>query len=348
MKLFRIKRHMKKGLALLLYLSGLSQFLINKKLSGKCLVLMYHRVLPDKKIDTCSSHRSIVMSERIFEMQMRYFASHFKPMTINTMSEHFSNNIPFQKNILITFDDGWRDNYEYALPILSKYSLTPLIFLTSGFIGTGKRFWQEHLTEMIWKVVLNNRNKNKVLKSIFPGIDTTLFDGNNQDKIKEAIALLIQNLKEKEYKEITQIFERMKEDATDNVHHCKSKKTIDDFLSWNQIGQMIKQKVDFGSHGVNHYILTKENIDIDYEFTESKDAIEKNANIRINTVSYPNGNFNVRVIEKAYQAGYRIGFTTQPGYVHHLDHPLKLKRININEEVSSTIPLLFGRILGLW
>ena len=91
-------------------------------------VLMCHHVLPRAGF--------IASSASQFEAQMRYLATH--GWRTLSMSEFIAwkkgeRELP-RKSVLVTFDDGWRDNYVYAYPILKKYGLKATIFLVSGWI----------------------------------------------------------------------------------------------------------------------------------------------------------------------------------------------------------------------
>lgn len=74
-----------------------------------------------------------------FENQMQYLSKVYSPISLERMAQHIRNGTSLpSKAIVITFDDGYRDNYENAYPILKKYQIPATFFLTTGFVGTGE------------------------------------------------------------------------------------------------------------------------------------------------------------------------------------------------------------------
>ena len=65
-----------------------------------------------------------------------------------------------------------------------------------------------------------------------------------------------------------------------------------EFLSWDEVIEMHHAGIDFGSHGVNHLILDKNGVDIDFELKQSKIDIEARLSAPITAFSYPNGNYD--------------------------------------------------------
>ncbi len=91
-------------------------------------VLMYHHVLP--------SAGFIASSASEFEAQMRYLATHgWRALSMDEFLAWKKGELELpRKSVLITFDDGWRDNFVFAYPILKKYCLRATIFLVTGWI----------------------------------------------------------------------------------------------------------------------------------------------------------------------------------------------------------------------
>lgn len=100
----------------------------------KVMVLNYHKV-DDMEI-------SLSVTPEDFDEQMCYLKEHgYHTITPDELYESLSGNAELPENpVLITFDDGYLDNYENAYPILKKYDFTATIFVVSGFLGKQKNY----------------------------------------------------------------------------------------------------------------------------------------------------------------------------------------------------------------
>ncbi len=96
---------------------------------GSPLVLAYHN------IENCSrvGHDLYTVTTRNFSEHMSVIRKHF---TAIKPDELFNTGIESKPRVLITFDDGRKNNYTQAFPILSQFGLPALFFITSDFIGT--------------------------------------------------------------------------------------------------------------------------------------------------------------------------------------------------------------------
>lgn len=103
-------------------------------------ILMYHSIsstpvgIPEFSVKTES-----------FEEQMHYLISNgYTPIHLNEL-DNLQN---YKKPIIITFDDGYVDNYTYAYPILKNYNIKATVFMVSGFVGSGGYLTKEQIAEM--------------------------------------------------------------------------------------------------------------------------------------------------------------------------------------------------------
>lgn len=98
-------------------------------------ILMYHRIndVPHGR----DPYYGMSMSPERFDLQMRYLAEHkYRVLTLeNVLHYTRAREMPPEKSIALTFDDGYQDNYDFAWPILKKYGFTATIFLVAERIG---------------------------------------------------------------------------------------------------------------------------------------------------------------------------------------------------------------------
>lgn len=102
-------------------------------------ILVYHSFGPQvlKKEDKMQLH--YLVTTGAFDSQMKYLAdNHYTPITFNAYVDYLKNGTPIpNKSVVLTFDDGWKSQYQYALPILQKYHFTGTFFIISGYPGYG-------------------------------------------------------------------------------------------------------------------------------------------------------------------------------------------------------------------
>ncbi|SDF20351.1 hypothetical protein SPACI_013590 [Sporomusa acidovorans DSM 3132] len=98
-------------------------------------VLNYHQI-------NNQSHNSLTLSDSEFEAQIKYLYKHgYTPIGPDELADYLQNGTELpSKPILITFDDGYEDNYQVAYPILKKYHFKATIFLITDFIGNNNRY----------------------------------------------------------------------------------------------------------------------------------------------------------------------------------------------------------------
>lgn len=110
---------------------------------SKMLIIAFHRVTDEMAEDglTCSSEK--------FENFCRFFVANFRIVPLSEQVAGCRNGRDMGGTLSITFDDGYRDNFDVAAPILRRLQLPATFFLTTGFIGT------EHLAP--WDVHLARR-----------------------------------------------------------------------------------------------------------------------------------------------------------------------------------------------
>ncbi len=90
----------------------------------KCPILLYHSIGDD------------ALSSKLLDEHIDFLSSRFQLMTLRNLYQGIIAGSCPPNPMVITFDDGYRDNYELALPILKKHKVTATVFITTGYMGS--------------------------------------------------------------------------------------------------------------------------------------------------------------------------------------------------------------------
>ena len=304
-----------KLLEFIIYFSGIA-FLLS--LFGKkgVIILTYHRV------DSVAEPFSAV-SLKNFEKQIGYLAQRKKVISLEELIINIQKGIELPKGcVVITFDDGYKNNYTNAYPILKKYNMPFTIFLATDYIGSGKIIWYDELAYKIKQsncesIVLktnnlqryNIRSEKEKLKAI-GNLFRLLIDCSNE-KRKEILSELDDKLKVEVPKQYVE-----------NI-----------MLSWTDVKEMaIDTNVSFGAHTCSHCKLTSVSLDdARKEIAGSKRKAENEIGKRIKIFSYPFGGYNERIKQILKENGFDCAVTILYGENGLESDLFGLKRIGVKD-----------------
>lgn len=346
----RAKYAVKIVVSHVLYAVGVLQLWQFFALRRKAVVLMYHRVLTGEERSRTGSHPGIVVDRETFANQMAVLKRRFRVLSVEEFAERMERKIPFEDaSCLITFDDGWRDNATHALPILQRHRLPALVFLPVNFIGRRRIFWQEHFTHLACQAIMQvrrapNRRERliEILKPVHLDFVLDLPDQDMRPAVMEAV---------RQQKGIAMfLVEAALSSLTRELGGRGDEfEELDGFLDWEQVTSMAQQGISFGGHGAEHRLLTLVPLsEARDEICAAKGVIESRLRERVPTFSYPNGNWSPDVANLVRESGYRMAFTTHPGFVQCDDDRFTIRRINVHESMTKSTPMFLARIVGLF
>ena len=338
------KKHIKSIIANIIYYTGIYKILLRYRYNDNGMVLMYHRVLNSSDIEQADSHKSIIIEKNNFEKQIEFLKTNFRVLSIQEFSDKLRDD-KLGGTCLITFDDGWVDNYINAMPLMGKENLEAVVFLTYEYINTNRIFWREEITSIV-KAIHGRCIKNDIENLVRFGmphrekvIDLLKSEPGNLKHNLSAFLEFLKNLKNMDHIKIL----RMLEQVDPGIGRRKEPQ----FLNYNEIREMQKNHIDMGSHGMSHTLLTSNHANISYEIGESKRLLEKQLGCEIISFSYPNGEYDEKIKKKVEELNYQLAFTTNNGVVNNSE-PYQINRINISESNSPNIRHFICRLLGIW
>jgi peptidoglycan/xylan/chitin deacetylase (PgdA/CDA1 family) len=127
----RVRASVKRLLGRSLFTAHLDALLLR----NAAVVVAFHRIQETDGSD------SLTTDAGTFERYCRFFARHFRVVSLRNLVLKLEHGIRVDHHLAITFDDGYRDNFENALPVLEKLSLPATFFVVSDWIGTDVVPW---------------------------------------------------------------------------------------------------------------------------------------------------------------------------------------------------------------
>lgn len=319
---FRFYDVLKKIAYLLIYIvDGL-----RRKNKNGLTIVTYHRVDGyDKSTDP------LVVSIPTFRKQVEHYKKYYKIISADELATVIQGKqVICAPLCLITFDDGWRDNYVNAFEILKSYGVPAIIFVSTEHIGNGDYFWFARI-----KYILENiecTNINELTRDLSNEVRNHLHEIASLQKNQRCrkIEQVIEIMKNMKYRDIEKVIDALSDRyATQNVS-CERVT-----LSWDEIREMINNGISFGTHGKRHAILTLlDDHELEREINDSKEQLEANINTDVKYIAYPNGNYDDRVIRFAKKYGYVAAFTCNPGINRLVDKVYEIRRCFVSEKSS--------------
>jgi peptidoglycan/xylan/chitin deacetylase (PgdA/CDA1 family) len=148
-----IMKPLKNALGHLMFASRLNALLLGR--TG--VVVAFHRVHEDRDVYGLS------VDCRAFERYCQFFRQHFRVIPLGELIAKLERGEPLNRHLSITFDDGYRDNFENAVPVLERLALPATFFIVSQWIGSNVvPWWDAHgprHTWMTWEQVRELRRR---------------------------------------------------------------------------------------------------------------------------------------------------------------------------------------------
>tara|TARA_B100000519_G_C14260974_1_gene447946 strand:- start:1024 stop:2001 length:978 start_codon:yes stop_codon:yes gene_type:complete len=261
------------------YKKSLKNF--NNRINDELTILLYHGVTSSKSKGIENYSGKHILKDQFYK-QMKYLKENCHVLSIEEYIYLRDNkdSLP-QKSVIISFDDGFENNYSDAAPILNDLNLEAVFYISSGVIGTELMFWVDILEDCI------NLYADRQLKIT---LDTSVeFDMNtNQQKII-ALEKIKSFLKASDKVNRERIVNKIQEltQIVPSVSHASNYTK----LTWKQLKEMHSNELFIiGGHSLYHDILTNfEGEQLEREIRKSIEILELNLNSKIQHYSYPEG-----------------------------------------------------------
>jgi peptidoglycan/xylan/chitin deacetylase (PgdA/CDA1 family) len=307
---------------------GFVRSLFYKFLPNGIYVFNYHRIYSEEIKNTIFDESVISCTKKELEAQIIELKENFDVIHPSEL-ENTLKKPSKSKVALITFDDGYIDNYVNAYPILKKHAVSAIFFVPTAYINSLEVPWWDKLAFVVragWD------SKKIYLKGI---------NHFSSDKtVKQVISTLSRTAKQQKEQQTSKFIDDIASENgidTDSISHVRL------FMNWDELKEVSSNGIVIGSHSVNHDILTTlDQEKCNEEFRESKARLDESTEKETVFFAYPVGDashFADSMANALKEEGYTHAFNNMRGINESQSNKYSLNRFSVNQ--CSIIEVLF-------
>lgn len=285
-----------------LYASGALGLYHRVRNADSLTVVMFHRTLRSSDARWASCDPDYTLDEDLFLASLAFFKRHYRVVSLHDVlrARREGAGLP-PCAMLITFDDGWLDNVDYAMPALQRMGLPAVMFVAADAVGERQPFYQERIIAG-WRL-------GRLTLDAFA--DTLVENGGTRHDHAGIVGL----------RQLIAQLERMPPSQRSAVLACHVDALDDGLQHMIDVADLSRLRaggVELGLHGKSHVPMTRAE-DIDAELGGARESMavmldldEGLCSIPCATMSFPHGAFDDAIAARALDAGYELLFTSVP------------------------------------
>lgn len=236
-----------------------------------------------------------------FDKKIKFLMKHFNILALSEAIELLKTKRLPSKALVITFDDGYQDNFTVAVPILKKHHCPATFFISTSGIEEGC-LWNDKVEQLL---------NNTKIKTITENIIGEKISISNKDEKIAAFQLLLSKLKFLSHDKRTLQLKKLAVELGD----IEFKRTM---MRADQIKRLHQDGFTIGAHTHNHTILTTETIDdCQQELLNNKKKLEGIICNKVHFIAFPNGlferDYTFKHCNLAKEMDFKVGFSTNDG-----------------------------------
>ncbi len=290
-----------------LYFSGALGLYHRLRNADSLTVVMFHRTLRRDDPRWASCDPDYTLGEDLFVASLAFFRRHYRVVSLQDVlrARRDGTGLP-RRALLISFDDGWLDNVDYALPALRSAGLPAVMFVAADAVGARQPFYQEQIVAA-WR--LGTLTEESLAASVAAHAGEAHGDQRSARAGIAGLRRLIAQIETMPSASRRAVLERHADVLNDGVQHMID---IDDLARLRGGG------IELGLHGKSHVAMTRAE-DLADELGGAREAMatmlslpEGLASDACATMSFPHGAFDEGIAAQARTAGYELLFTSVP------------------------------------
>jgi len=288
-------------------------------------ILMYHSVMPEPERHS-TTLGEIIHSTELFRREMEEIARNNNPVSLDDVLLFVDGKKQLPaRPVVVTFDDGYSDNPEFAAPILNEFGIPGVFYVTVGCLDTATPPWVARLRYAF-------HTTNRPCWSV-NGSRWALGSAADREQAFTAAS-----------ERCARLTGKTQETFVSRIEHELDSGALPDqqrlMMSWDQARRLVSQGHIVGSHTMTHPNLAHvaDEADLRFELAQSKSRLEHELKAPAIHFSYPcpilQPHWSARSVQICRELGYRTAVTTNSGPVYSGDDPLTLRRVPASKDLD--------------
>lgn len=305
-----LRTWLKTSLASTLFHSGAEKFIAHGLGRGRPpLVVGYHRVVADFRASSERAIPAMLIDTDMLERHLDWIGRRFEFTSLDELGASMRTGLrPTRPLAAVTFDDGYRDFYEHAYPLLKRKGIPAAVFVVTDMVGTQNVLLHDEVHWLMirafklwpspWKKLLQlcrHMALPPATVAKLPGRIGTAF---------QATRALLETISQADLLELTEILQRQLGELKEESQEFRA-------LDWHLLRKMQRHGVTVGSHTRSHALLAHASWQKKFDETQgSKQIAERELGVPLRHFAYPDGDFNETAVAAVAAAGYEYAYTT--------------------------------------
>lgn len=303
----RPKELIRMGLSRAIVSAGVAALGRRFRPKNGALILYGHRV-EDNDEGCLQGLRPSWLSE-----QLDYLSRHYQFLSLSKLLDCYEQQQPIpSKSVVITFDDGFRDNFTNAYPILQRYHVPATVFLVTGCVSSGDLVWPQKVGYLFQKTKVDMFcHETTDEKPVW------LRSHSERDLARRVVRNVLGHMprveRERSLEELCQLLQ--------------VEVPRDRMLTWDQIETMRKGGIEFGAHTFSHPLMALQSQEeARWEMEASLHDIQNRLGITRPPFVFPGGSFTPELVKMAISVGFRCVVQPRVG--------VRVNSLEVNDQFS--------------
>jgi peptidoglycan/xylan/chitin deacetylase (PgdA/CDA1 family) len=284
----------------------------------RSLVLGYHQVVEDVR-NAGPSIPAMVISTAMLEKQLEWVGRHFRFVSLDELGRQLESGGAGERPLAaVTFDDGYRDVYEHAFPLLQRMGIPGAVFVVTDLVGTDRLMMHDRVHLLVTHLLAESPSaRARLIGQLGGAAPVPALAEIERQRPRDAFPVMRALLESARSARLEQLVAMLAQAGEWDEEPSSELRVLD----WDMVRTMHRAGFTIGSHTATHALLTLEAPDrVRQELSGSRKRLEDELGAPVRHLAYPDGRFDGAVVDAVAEAGYRFAYTI----CRHRDrrHPL--------------------------